>query len=296
MAGLLLVCAGNSASAGDGTVKLVQGDDTVRVMIGGEAFAVYNFNRDLPKPYFSPVRAPGGGIVTREVSKPKDHPHHRGVWVSVDEVNGTKFWAEDGRIKNTEVTLSIAEGNPARMRVRNDWINAQGERVIKESTEIAIYPNRLMSLRVQLKSCEEQVTFDDTKEGFFGIRVADSMRETQGGRIINADGMTGSLGSWGRASDWVDYSGPVGEETVGVAIFDHPLNFRPSRFHVRGYGLFSISPFGESAYTNGRLPADPVVLLPESSLVLRYGLYVHAGNAETGRVSEAYVDYLKRKA
>jgi hypothetical protein len=78
-----------------------------------------------------------------------------------------------------------------------------------------------------------------------------------------------------------------------VTIMDHPDNFRPSRYHVRDYGLFSVSPFGEKAYTNGSSPAAPVHLEMGKTLRLRYGLYVHDGDAATSNVPMIYEVFAK---
>jgi len=288
-----LLLTAETVVAGEPTVKLTKQADTVNVSVGGEAFAVYNFGKQLPKPFFSPVRGPGGTILSRGLKDPddKDHQHHKGIWVAVDEVNGVRFWAEDGKIENASVKLLVADGNPAKMQVVNRWLDEADKPVVTETTVISIFANRVLAYDITFSAGKNQVTFDDTKEGLFGFRMVRSMREEEGGQIVNADGLKGTKACWGKMSHWVDYYGQVEGKTFGLTIFDHPQNFRRSRYHVRAYGLFSVSPFGQKAYA--KLPSKPLVLAPGKSVRLRYGMYVHAGDTATARVAETYQHYVK---
>ena len=55
----------------------------------------------------------------------------------------------------------------------------------------------------------------------------------------------------GETSEWVDYSGVLDGEKVGVVMMDHPGNPRhPTYWHSRGYGLHSINPFGLHDFLN----------------------------------------------
>lgn len=289
----LLTGLATTALAEEHKVTLEQKDNTVEVTVDGTPFATYNYSHSLPKPFFSPVRSAGGTIITRPIPNPEDHKHHKGVWVSVDEVNENQHWAEKSKIENAEVKILSASGNPAEMLVTNNWLDEDGKTIMVESTKISIFANRLMAYDIRFMATEGDVTFRDTKEGLFGIRFTNSLREKEGGHIKNAEGLEGSAACWGKVSAWVDYYGPVEGETHGAALFDHPLNFRRSRYHVRNYGLFSISPFGPRAYTGGRRPVDPKTVLKGDSLRLRYGLYVHPGDTEAAKVDEVYRGYLK---
>jgi len=253
---------------------------------------------------------PHKSIITRQINldPPKikdrkhplyyDHPHHKGVWVAVDEVHGIKFWNEDSPIRNQNVEIVKAKGDhkdPAIMKVTNHWMDRDGKPILEETTTIRIFPSRLMVYDIQFKALQE-MSFGDTKEGLFGIRLPNSMREmVGGGHVVNADGVETTDKAWGRTSAWVDYSGTVGTQTFGATLMDHPDNFRPSRYHVRNYGLFSINPFGEAAYTSRSddpQPAAPVALKPGETLDLRYGLFLHQGDAESGQVEQAYEQFL----
>lgn len=296
--GTCLVGAGLlfAAGAAHAQVTLERQDQTVAVKIDGKDFTTYHFASDLPKPFFSPVMAADGAVVTRPLNDPedKDHPHHKGIWASVDEVNGIKFWAEKGKIASGSVELVKPSGNPAVLKTVNHWLGDDSKSVLVETTTISIYANRLMIFDITLTKGAAPVEFEDTKEGFFGVRVATSMREKVGGTIVNAAGERTTKVCWGKPSPWVDYTGPVGEKSYGVAIFDSPKNFRPSRYHVRDYGLFSVSPFGEGAYQNDASKKQHVHLDDQHpSLNLTYGIYIHSGDAAEGKVAEAYDEFAK---
>lgn len=293
---VLLVGASTAFGAKKQIVQMAALDGKILITYGGKPFATYNLNKDgkLPKPFMSPVRGPDGTVMTRKIffdRKGGDHPHHKGIWVAVDEVNGVDFWAEKGKIVTRSAKIVETKGSAPKLHVVNEWRNASGETQVVEDTTITVYPNRVISYDITFKAEKKPVEFHDTKEGLFGFRMVDSMREREGGTVIGSNGKKGSKGLWGKAVDWIDYYGPINGKTYGVAIFDHPKNFRKSRYHVRNYGLFSINPWGEKAYA--RNPVKPTRLEKGEKLRLRYAMHIHAGTTKEANVEEAYEAWVK---
>lgn len=289
---ILLVLAAE-ASATSPQVTFKQGDAVVDVSIGSEQFASYQHGEDLPKPFFLPLRGPGGAKLTRPLEDPEDHKHHKGLWVAVDEVNGVKFWAEQGKIVNVSINTSNSSGGgPGTVEVVNHWLDAEGELVVTEATVIRVFPNRLLVYDITFQAGTQSVTFDDTKEGLFAFRMINSMRENETGHVVNAEGKEGTVACWGQPSAWIDYHGTVENQTYGVTLMDHPKNFRKSRYHVRDYGLFSMNPFGQKAYSRGEQPAAPATIKAGEQLHLRYAAYIHTGDTKEGKVAEAYKQFV----
>lgn len=279
--------------------------DQITVLIDGKVFGVFNHGKAWNKPFLFPVHAPNGQNVLRDIIPTKDqqgsskegtdHFHHKGVWVSVDSVNDEKlnFWHETDKIVCDKVEFATQDGGSGKLTIQNTWM--EGDKpLVRESTIATFYPSRLVTYHISIAAVDKDVTFHDTKEGFFAVRLAHTMREMEGGHIVNAEGLKGSGDCWGKPSPWIDYYGEVNGKTCGVTLMDHPSNFRKSRYHVRNYGLFSISPFGPKKYSNNQEAASPVTISPnKDGLQLTYGMYVHNDDTTTGKVADHYQEFLR---
>ena len=153
---------------------------------------------------------------------------------------------------------------------------------------------RTIDFRIALTAATEDVTFGDTKEGAFAIRLAEPFTERKGGRMVDADGRATMAQVWGKRSNWVDYTAELDGERLGVAMFDHPSNPRhPTYWHARDYGLFALNPFGRNAFdpnaeeSQWKLPAG-------QKLTFRWSVVVHPGDASTGHVADLYRQYAAR--
>ena len=133
---------------------------------------------------------------------------------------------------------------------------------------------RIIDTEIELKAIVK-TTFGDSKDGAFSVRVAESMAERKGGVITNSEGGRTMAQTWGKPASWVDYTGDVDGEKVGIALFEHPSSFHhPSRWHVRDYGLLAINPFGANAFDK-TLPVQNSVLETGQTMHLRYRVAVH---------------------
>src|SRR6266581_8491394 len=70
----------------------------VDVSIDGQPFTSYIWPDRLAKPVLYPLRTANGTIITRGYPlEPRpdervDHPHHVGLWLNYENVNGVDFW------------------------------------------------------------------------------------------------------------------------------------------------------------------------------------------------------------
>lgn len=298
-------------------------DGRVHFLLDGQVLTTYDTRDTWAKPFFWPLRTPNGVGVTRDwpieraASITRDHVHQKSAWFTygevklIDDSKGDKsrpidFWAETpghGVIAVTQRRLP-SQGEP--LQTTNEWRSVSGQPVLLEARSIQVVPaavGYLIVIDSDFVAKFGPVEFGDTKEGALGVRVHDQLCVSEKGwfnpnsRITNAEGKKGEKACWGLPSNWCDYSGKINGKPVGIAILDDPSNKYRSCWHVRDYGLMAANPFGRnrSGFPAMRGRTDLVRLAKGEHLKLRYAIYVHDGDVESGKVAEAYEQFLKLK-
>lgn len=319
-------------------VSVVVRKDGIEFKSGSDVVAKYATDPKYPKPFLYPVLAPGNLPVTRgwpiETGLPgevkKDHVHQKSVWFCHGDIipegielkvktadghgKGVDFWSEtkdkDGKPRHGQITVkSVAEPSVekgvVRVRTENEWFTAEGIKILDEVRVIKFSETpegRLFVFEITLKATACPISFGDTKEGSFGIRVHDALRPEipNGATVTTADGKSfappqkDNMPIWGHPTAWIDYSGQVGGKEVGVAVFDHPDNPKAS-WHARAYGLNAANPFGRdrSGFPSQKGKSDLLKIEKGGELKLKYAVYAHTGDAKTGKVAEAYEAFKK---
>jgi hypothetical protein len=308
----LLALVPMAHAQGGKAVQMKKIKDAIEFYVGDELVTRYHTG-GYAKPIFWPVNAPGGISLTRNYPPPegqaKDHPHQKSAWFChgdvipeginfkspIKNVEGVDFWSEaKGHGEIVQTRIAPGKGGPAMLETSNEWRTAEGMNIMDESRTILVYDlgkARLIVVNIDLHASVCPITFGDTKEGSFGVRINDVINAAKGkGKIQNADGKIGEKDCWGQRSAWCDYSGPIDGKVVGLAIFDDPKNI-PACWHVRGYGLMAANPFGRDKHA--KFPGvkgnnDLVKLKKGEHLQLRYGMLLHTGDAVVGEVAENY--------
>lgn len=279
----------------EGQVSLEENDGFVRVLVSGQLFTQYQFASDFAKPFLGPVYGPYGDEITRALDPSiKEHPHHRGIFLAHGDVNGEEIWNEPegkhGRCVHRKM-LTLKSGPVCgEIATLNDWVSRDGKPLLQDVRRFKFYSTpescRVIDVDLLLKASFGPVDLGATKEaGFLGIRMHPDVTVDArlGGRIENANGGVGESECWSRPSPWVDYSGWVQGNRVGISALDHPENPRaPSKWHVRDYGLFAANPW----YWDG-----PMRIETDQTLRFRYRILIHAGDAQAARVQDHYLLY-----
>jgi hypothetical protein len=301
-------------------VRVTQhGIEYISVEIKGKPFTQLFIGPETNKPYLHPLRSASGKIVTRGFpmedipGESRDHPHHRGLWFAHGDVNGFDFWGNEarggkfGRIVLAKVNNLTNGKDSGVIDATFDWRDPAGKVLMTESRQMTFYgqpKTRTIDFDIIL-TAREKVTFGDTKEGTFALRVASALEEPHAGapaqpqrtgHLVDSNGLEGEKQVWGKRADWADLYGVVDGEPLGIAIFDHPLNPRhPTYWHARSYGLFAANIFGLHDFENDKSKDGSLVLDPGGTLHFRYRVTIHPGDVVSAHIARLYQDYCGRR-
>jgi hypothetical protein len=314
---LLFACLGFALQAA--SVELKRGDHKVEVIIGGQPFTTYDFGAVVAKPYLMPLRTATGIVISRnfpvvnsvtqaDQNSPSFEPHQRPLYFDHGNIDGLNFWSEEafapyyhgharqayGRMSLIKLEDVKGDTDSGTVRARFNLLAPSG-RVIAEETQTFEFRGddhtRLIDCEFVVAANHGPVTFGDTKEGTFAVRLGPELSAPHD-HMLNSNGAQGEPAIWGKPADWVEYSGTVSGKQVSVAVFDSPKSFRhPTTWHARAYGLLAANPFGFREFAND--PAkDGSWTVPEGkSLTFCYRVLIHEGKLSPDQLAEMYRQY-----
>jgi hypothetical protein len=278
------------------TVKLVQEKDknTINVFIGNNLFTSFIYPDSIAKPVLYPIFSQNGAMLTRGypmyplAGDPTDHPHHLGLWLNFENVNGLDFWNNSfaipadrksmyGSIK-TDRIIKKEDGAKGILAYHANWTDWKNNILLEETTqyEFSGSGNQRIVDRITTLKANMDVLFTDAKDGLLGLRVAHELQisskkdgvftDDKGnvtvvkantdavatGNYITSAGKEGDS-AWSTRAVWCKMFGKMKNDSISVAIIDHPSNINyPTYWHARGYGLFAANPLGEKVFTGGK--------------------------------------------
>jgi len=306
----------------------------VDVLIDGKPFTSYIYPGEsvLKKAVLYPIRTAQGTLITRgwpmdpRPGERVDHPHHVGMWLNYEDVNGYDYWNNStaivaslrshkfGTIRHTGIKRIGSKNNRAELVVTADWVadDGKGPLTLKEETMYVFsgVGNQRIIDRITTLTAVIDTKFKDVKDGMFALRLARELEhpsnkpdvytdasglETKVPKLDNS-GVTGTYHSsqgvdgeavWGKRAPWMNLSGKFGSEDVSVAILDHPANVGyPTYWHARGYGLYALNPLGQDAMSGGKEKLN-YELPAGKSVTFRYRVIITSGTASDESLNSA---------
>ncbi|WP_342327428.1 PmoA family protein [Pedobacter sp. FW305-3-2-15-E-R2A2] len=284
----------------------------IDVLIDGRHFSSFLYSSQLEKPILYPLNTASGLTITRGFpletrdQERTDHPHHVGLWLNYESVNGLDFWnnsynipaekkSKYGWIRSVEVLQTKDGAKEGKLVYTANWERQDQHVLLKERTTLIFSGTahtRTVDRITTLTAVKDTVYFKDVKDGMLGLRVTKELElpsnqvaefsDSQGNRTkvsastngANGDYLTsaGKKGNeaWGTRADWCLLSGVKDGQEISVAMIDHPKNpGYPTYWHARDYGLFAANPLGQEVFSKGKESLN-LRLLPGTSVTFRY--------------------------
>jgi len=242
--------------------------------------------------YIHPLFSPDGRALTYDF--PKDHLHHHGVFWTwpVVKTRGqdTQTWHPASPSLRQHFVRWLkreAKKDAAELSVENVWKLDGREIVAREIVKLNIHAadriGRTIDLELDLEAVGGPLELQgapDQNKGYGGLCLRGA--EMFVGATLTTDQGVQKEDAVNTSFRWADLS----TQELGVAIFvspDHP-----------GFPIAWLIRNSYGGVLNPSWPGlKPAFLQPEKPVVLRYRLYIHRGDAVTGRVGEAYRRYQK---
>lgn len=249
------------------------------------------------RPYLHPVHGPNGGPVLSQ-DRPSDHPWQHGIFTGLHQVDGLDFWQEhrfpdtSGVVRFEELAHLRGDDSSVNWTGTSSWLTRADEPVLHETQCWTVSAGSAEWYPIDLEWTirgQRNVQLGEHFCGGLAVRLVYNADH----EILDSEGRDRESAPKQPAA-WCDVTAPfdgsrswTGEDIMagawyGVAVFDHPSNFRyPNRWRVDQQGLINPSPSISGPWSLGDGEAKS----------FRYRLIVHAGKADRDLLAQLHREF-----
>jgi hypothetical protein len=297
----------NSPASAAGGVTVNDDGRRLLVQVAGKPVLAYNtavvpsadpkFALHARNGYLHPVYNPAGQVVTDDLNP--EHAYHHGIWFAwrhtTFDGHATDGWYETTKTGRLEhVKTGVFGGGPVFGHFtvsmhQLDTTSPQGPKpILDETWRVRVYRRSdyfLFDLEsTQTCAAGRPVTIDKCEYGGMAIRGHKDWFNVARSRsdYLTDEGKGRKDGNHTRPR-WSDIHGKIGGQMTGIAVLDHPGNFRfpqPVRLHP------SIPYFCFAPAVLGAFPIQP-----GKPYVSRYRFCIYNGETDRALVDRLWQDY-----
>ncbi|MFN9719793.1 MAG: PVC-type heme-binding CxxCH protein [Planctomycetota bacterium] len=276
-----------SASSGSalpaGNFRVEEQKDRLRISLSEKPIVDFVFRDEkILRPYFANARLTDERQITRNHPPLKDvdamdhDTMHPGIWLGFGDISGQDFWRNKATMEHVRFVVAPSNADGLlRFATECRLKSSQDEPfcLLTNHFTLSARPNGWMLVwSAEFRADQQAIVFGDQEEMGFGARVATSLTEKNGGRIVSSSGRTSAKETWGQPAKWCDYFGND-PQSGGMMLMASDRNFRECWWHNRDYGVFVANPFGREAMKQGARSA--ITLAPGETLKVTFGALVH---------------------
>ena len=291
------------------SMKLVRDHDRLTITAAGRKMLTFQGGPgELPsadiKPifrqggYIHPVFTPSGRVITDDY--PPDHFHHHGIWFAwtKTEFEGRKpdFWNVGdgtGRVEFVALDKTWSGKVHAGFTSRNRFVDVSAPKpvtVLNEKWAVTVYnidqgprPYTMFDLvSTQNLATSSPLVLPEYRYGGIGFRGSRQWLAKDNCDFLTSEGKDRSNGHGTRAR-WCHIGGRIDGQLAGIAILDHPSNFRaPQAMRINPDQPF----FCYSPSLSGDWKIEP-----DKPYISRYRFIVYDGAPDKAELDRLWDDY-----
>lgn len=291
----------------EANMQASEDENELQLKAGDQAILTYNIATDCPPEglpayycrsgYIHPLHSPSGAVVTDGF--PVGHTHQHGLffaWVNTTfRGDFTDFWNqqnETGTGAHRELTSTVSGPVFAGFTSNLQQISLKQGPVLDEEWNVSTYDLGkyyvLDVVSTQTNITNDTLHINEYHYGGFGIRGSrlwnevDSLNFKSEAQFLTSEGKTRAEANHSRPR-WTAMYGETEQGIAGVAILDHPDNFRhpqPVRVHPT-MPYFCLAPMVEGAF----------FIAPDETYVSKYRVVTFDGKPDAKALNELWADY-----